>query len=102
MKDVKPSAEGDSLKVKVKVRINLHGILTVSSATLVLKQDAAEQESLEQQDSNSVPEAMETESQKAESNGSTNQQNSAENSQENHIGNEVRKYCVYIMNDSNY
>ena len=90
VKDVKPSTEGDSLKVKVKVRVNLHGILTVSSATLVLKQEASDQESNEQ-DTNAGSEAMETESQKMESNGSTNTQNSPENSQENHVGNEVRK-----------
>ncbi|KAJ9601801.1 hypothetical protein L9F63_000029, partial [Diploptera punctata] len=64
VKDVKPSAEGDSLKVKVKVRINLHGILTISSATLLWKQNLKNQNL----------------------NGSN--QNATENSQENHIGNE--------------
>lgn len=32
VKDVKPTSSGDSAKVKVKVRVNLHGILTVTSA----------------------------------------------------------------------
>lgn len=86
VKDVKPSADGESLKVKVKVRVNLHGILTISSATLVLKQDASEQD-LNEQD-NTGSEAMETEPQKNEANGTTNQQGQTENSQENHIGNE--------------
>jgi hypothetical protein len=93
VKDVKPSSDGESLKVKVKVRVNLHGILTVSSASLVLKQDALEQDSNEQD--NVGPEAMETEPQKNESNGSANeQQGQAENSQENHVGNEVRSMFV--------
>ncbi|PSN34539.1 Heat shock 70 kDa protein 4 [Blattella germanica] len=88
VKDIKPSAEGESVKVKVKVRVNLHGILTISSATLVLKQDAADQESAEQEDGNTGSEAMETETQKTDSNGSPNQHNQADNAQENHIGNE--------------
>lgn len=86
VKDVKPSADGESLKVKVKVRVNLHGILTISSATLVLKQDASEQDLNEQENTGS--DAMETEPQKNEANGTTNQQGQTENSQENHIGNE--------------
>lgn len=87
VKDVKPSPEGESVKVKVKVRVNLHGILMISSASLVLKQDASEQDTNEQE--NVGPEAMETEAQKNEANGSANQQQGqTENSQENHIGNE--------------
>lgn len=42
VKDVKPTPEGESAKVKVKVRINLHGILTISSASLVEKQAASD------------------------------------------------------------
>lgn len=93
MKDIKPSVDGESVKVKVKVRVNLHGILTISSASLVLKQDATEQDSNEQ---DSVGhDAMDTEPQKNESNELTNQQQEhTENSQENHIGNEVR--IVYM------
>lgn len=95
MKDVKPSADGESLKVKVKVRVNLHGILTVSSASLVVKQDASEQDSNEQDSVGS--EAMETEGQKNETNGSENEQQAqAENSQENHVGNEVRSISAHI------
>jgi hypothetical protein len=96
VKDVKPSPEGESVKVKVKVRVNLHGILTISSASLVLKQDASEQDTNEQ---GSVgPEAMETEAQRNEVNGSANQQQAqTENAQANHIGNEVRNMFVYIL-----
>jgi hypothetical protein len=93
VKDVKPSSDGESVKVKVKVRVSLHGILTVSSASLILKHDGSEQESNEQD--NVGPEAMETEPQKNEVNGSENQQQGqAENIQENHTGNEVRSMFV--------
>lgn len=97
MKDVKPSPEGESVKVKVKVRVNLHGILTISSASLVLKQDASEQDTNEQDGVG--PEAMDTEAQKNEVNGSANQQQGqTENSQANHIGNEVRNMnmCTFL------
>ncbi len=36
--DVKPMTVGSNQKVKVKVRINLNGIFTVSSASLIEKQ----------------------------------------------------------------
>jgi hypothetical protein len=35
---VKPGAQGEAQKVKVKVRLNLHGILQVVSATMMEKQ----------------------------------------------------------------
>jgi hypothetical protein len=93
VKDVKPSPEGESVKVKLKVRVNIHGILTISSASLVLKQDASEQDANELENVGS--DAMETEQQKNEANGSANeQQGQAENSQENHIGNEVRNMSM--------
>jgi hypothetical protein len=93
VKDVKPSQEGESVKVKVKVRMNIHGILTISSASLVLKQDASEQDTNEPENIGS--DAMETETQKNEANGSANeQQGQTDNSQENHIGNEVRIMCM--------
>ena len=92
VKDVKPSPDGESVKVKVKVRVNLHGILTVSSASLVLKQDATEQDTNEQD--NVAPDAMDTEPQKNEPNEPANQQQEqTESTQENHICNEVR-ICV--------
>lgn len=49
MKDVKPTPEGESAKVKVKVRINLHGILSISSASLVEKLPATESDTSEEQ-----------------------------------------------------
>lgn len=42
MTDVTPTAEGESQKIKVKVRVNLHGIITVASATLVEKKEVAD------------------------------------------------------------
>lgn len=61
IKDVKPTADGESAKVKVKVRINLHGIFTISSASLVEKHPAPENNDTgeEQQNWNQQPEAME-------------------------------------------
>lgn len=44
MKDIRPNAEGKPQKVKVKVRINLHGIMTVSSASLYEAKESTEGE----------------------------------------------------------
>lgn len=41
---VVPQASGESSKVKVKVRVNIHGIFSVSSASLVEVQKADETE----------------------------------------------------------
>ncbi|GLH02084.1 Heat shock protein 68 [Gryllus bimaculatus] len=72
IKDVKPTPEGESQKVKIKVRVNIHGILTVSQATLMEKKEPGDQEMEES------PEAMETD-QKATGNG----ESSAESQQQN-------------------
>ena len=48
IRDVQPTAEGESQKVKLKVRVNIHGIITVASASLVeKKQDAAQNDNIE-------------------------------------------------------
>ncbi|KAL0839520.1 hypothetical protein ABMA28_016223 [Loxostege sticticalis] len=53
IKDVQPTAEGESQKVKLKVRVNIHGIITVASASLVeKKQDAAQNDNVEMENSN--------------------------------------------------
>lgn len=39
-----PQASGESSKVKVKVRVNIHGIFSVSSASLVELQKSEEEE----------------------------------------------------------
>lgn len=44
IKGVKPNAENESQEVKIKVRINHNGIVLISSAQMVEKKDAAEQE----------------------------------------------------------
>ncbi|XP_014280439.1 heat shock 70 kDa protein 4 [Halyomorpha halys] len=40
IKDVKPTSEGESAKIKVKARINLHGIVSIVGASLVEKREA--------------------------------------------------------------
>nr|CAD7396596.1 unnamed protein product [Timema poppensis] len=72
IKDIKPTPEGESAKVKVKVRVNLHGIFSVSSAALVEKLTAAEQEAAEEA-------AMDTSDNNADS--------AASGQQQNHVGN---------------
>ncbi|XP_030032471.1 97 kDa heat shock protein isoform X2 [Manduca sexta] len=53
IRDIQPTAEGESQKVKLKVRVNIHGIITVASASLVeKKQDAAQNESIEMENAN--------------------------------------------------
>ena len=47
VKDVKPTSKGESQKVKVKVRVNLHGMFSVSGAQLTEKREATEQEQAE-------------------------------------------------------
>ena len=50
IKDVVPSKEGESSKIKVKVRLDIHGVLNVVNASLVEKLAVApepEQESME-------------------------------------------------------
>lgn len=49
VRDIKPSSEGKAQKVKVKVRVNLHGIMTVSSASLIESKEPVEQEQMEEQ-----------------------------------------------------
>lgn len=49
VKDIKPSADGKPQKVKVKVRVNLHGIMTVSSASLIESKESPDQEPMDEQ-----------------------------------------------------
>jgi len=44
IKDVVPTPEGEAAKVKVKLRVDIHGILKVSQAQLIEKSDKAEEE----------------------------------------------------------
>lgn len=51
VKDIKPNTDGKAQKVKVKVRVNLHGIMTVSSASLYEAKDSSpDQEQMENGD----------------------------------------------------
>ncbi|KAJ0179301.1 hypothetical protein K1T71_005013 [Dendrolimus kikuchii] len=48
IKDIQATPEGESQKVKLKVRVNIHGIVTVASASLVeKKQECGQNESIE-------------------------------------------------------
>ncbi|XP_043803060.1 heat shock 70 kDa protein 4 isoform X1 [Apis laboriosa] len=49
IKNVKPTPEGELSKVKVKVRVNLNGILTVVSASLIEKRELTQQEKEEEE-----------------------------------------------------
>ncbi|XP_028134053.2 heat shock 70 kDa protein 4 isoform X1 [Diabrotica virgifera virgifera] len=49
IKDIKPNSEGKPQKVKVKVRVNLHGIMSISSASLYEAKESVEPESPEEQ-----------------------------------------------------
>lgn len=49
IKNVKPTPEGELSKVKVKVRINLNGILTIVSASLIEKRELTQQEKEEEE-----------------------------------------------------
>lgn len=44
IKDIAPTTEGESQKIKLKVRVNIHGIITIASASLVEKREAASTE----------------------------------------------------------
>lgn len=62
VKDVCPGADGKAQKVKVKVRINLHGIMNVSSASLIESKEAVEPDTPEDggQQSKQGDEGMDT------------------------------------------
>ncbi|XP_043288353.1 heat shock protein 105 kDa isoform X2 [Venturia canescens] len=47
--NVKPTPEGEPSKVKIKVRLNLNGILTIASASLVEKRELTQQEKEEEE-----------------------------------------------------
>lgn len=49
IKDIRPNAEGKSQKVKVKVRVNLHGVMTISSASMYEAKESLEPETPDEQ-----------------------------------------------------
>ncbi|KAJ8962992.1 hypothetical protein NQ314_005631 [Rhamnusium bicolor] len=67
IKDIRPNAEGKPQKVKVKVRINIHGIMTISSASMYEAKESTEPETPEEQQQQKEPQL--------------NQQNSTEQQQ---------------------
>ncbi|XP_013134636.1 PREDICTED: heat shock 70 kDa protein 4, partial [Papilio polytes] len=81
IRDVQPTGEGESQKVKLKVRVTIHGIVTVASASLVeKKQDSSQTDNVDMENVNekeSNQEApMETNgaSQEQQQNGPENQE----------------------------
>ena len=69
--NVQPQANGESSKVKVKVRVNNHGIFNVQSASMVEKLDNKGDE----------PESMETDAKENEANENTDVSQSNEEQQ---------------------
>ncbi|CAK9803699.1 97 kDa heat shock protein [Anthophora quadrimaculata] len=49
IKNIKPTQEGETSKIKVKVRVNLNGIFTVASASLIEKRELTQQEKEEEE-----------------------------------------------------
>ncbi|XP_072941681.1 97 kDa heat shock protein isoform X2 [Epargyreus clarus] len=82
IRDVQPTPEGESQKVKLKVRVNIHGIITIASASLVeKKQDASQNENIEMENVNEN--AQGSQETPMETNGSSqDQQNGPENQEE--------------------
>lgn len=81
IKDVQPTSEGESQKVKLKVRVNIHGIITVASASLVEKKpdqnESIEMENANENNAQGQDAAMDT------NGASQEQQNGPENQEEN-------------------
>ncbi|KAL4703379.1 hypothetical protein ACJJTC_011168 [Scirpophaga incertulas] len=76
--DVQPTSEGESQKVKLKVRVNIHGIIAVASASLVeKKQDAAQHDNVEMENSNET--ANNSQEAPMETNGGSEHQNGPDN-----------------------
>ncbi|XP_014253857.1 heat shock 70 kDa protein 4 [Cimex lectularius] len=87
IKDVKATSEGESSKIKVKVRVNIHGIVSVVSATLVEKKDVEEEsENMEASPSengaNPLPEPME----QGQENGEVDPPQNKDNTDKNEKG----------------
>ncbi|XP_045492632.1 heat shock 70 kDa protein 4 isoform X2 [Colias croceus] len=84
VKDVQPTPEGESQKVKLKVRVNIHGIITVASASLVeKKQDAQQSDNVEMENSNeNVQNNQTAQETPMDTNGSQEQQNGPENQED--------------------
>lgn len=58
--DVRPNAEGKAQKVKVKLRLNIHGIMSVSSASMYEAKNTSEDDKEDQQQMNEADQKMET------------------------------------------
>lgn len=87
---MQPTAEGESQKVKLKVRVNIHGIITVASASLLeKKQDSAQNENVEMENANENAQAQEA---PMETNGSGQEQNGLDNQEVREGGGEGEQH----------
>ncbi|CAK1551751.1 unnamed protein product [Leptosia nina] len=83
IKDVQPTPEGESQKVKLKVRVNIHGIITVASASLVEKKQDSQTDNVEMENSNeNVPNPTGQETPMDTNGSQENQQNGPDNQEE--------------------
>lgn len=67
IRDIRPTPEGESQKIKIKVRVNIHGIVHISSACLLEKHQSNEPEAMQQEQEG--VENMDQENSKSEPNG---------------------------------
>lgn len=86
MKDIKPSVDGKGQKVKVKVRVNIHGIFTVSSASLIECKDNSEAETMDEDKLENEPSGVD---QQQSSTSSQQQQEKPPNAEANSTAPEV-------------
>ena len=91
---VVPQANGDAAKVKVKVRVDIHGVFKVSSATMVEKVDKApeevKEEPMETENGQAQPEEKaeaqaDADAEAPKENGPQNAENNAEEVSANSI-----------------
>lgn len=83
IKDVKPNSLGESQKIKVKVRVNIHGIVTVSSATIVTEKKPADDE----QDCQEPNESMNVENTQDQPMDNSGEQENGMEDQSNEVSN---------------
>ncbi|XP_013175136.1 PREDICTED: 97 kDa heat shock protein isoform X1 [Papilio xuthus] len=80
IRDVQPTAEGESQKVKLKVRVTIHGIVTVASASLVeKKQDSSQTDNVDMENVNEKESNQEA---PMDTNGASQEQQNGPDNQE--------------------
>ncbi|XP_049865586.1 heat shock 70 kDa protein 4 isoform X2 [Pectinophora gossypiella] len=83
IRDIQPTADGECQKVKLKVRVNIHGIITVASASLVeKKQESAQSQNDNVDMENSNENGQNSQEAPMETNGTQEQQPNGPDNQE--------------------